>query len=171
MTDAPQYFRWDADKSVMIPYRKALADRTYVDGQEYRLGSIEERSDNSHKAFFAAVKSAWDNLPHAIAENYPTPDHLRKACLIETGFFDQQEYICTSKAEALRWATNIRGMDEYARVVVRGNIVVRRVAKSQSFRAMGKQDFQRSKEMVLDYLSALIGVKPEALQQNSGRAA
>ena len=171
MTDAPQYFRWDADKSAMIPWRKALADRTYVDQAEYRLGVIEERSVNSHKAYFAQVTEVWRNLPAKLAEHYPSPDHLRKDALIETGYFDQTVYGCASHAEALRWCPRVAADNDYARVIVNGSQIIKRVAKSQSYRAMGAKDFQASKSAVLDYLSDLIGVKLEALRENAGRAA
>lgn len=167
MTDTPQYFIWDAEHSAMIPRRKALADRQYVDGQEYRLGVIEERSANSHSHFFAALTEAWKNLPDDLAERFPTPDALRKYALIKAGFYDSSEFICKSNAEALRLAAFLRPIDEYGLVVTRDASVRRLVAKSQSLRAMGREDFQRSKTAVLEIVSALIGVTPKALAENA----
>ncbi|HZH10599.1 MAG TPA: hypothetical protein VEZ24_09525 [Microvirga sp.] len=62
-------------------------------------------------------------------------------------------------------------MDEYSVVVVRGPIVVVRKPKSQSRRAMGKEEFQQSKQAVLEIVSNMIGVQPEALTRNVGKAA
>jgi hypothetical protein len=45
------------------------------------------------------------------------------------------------------------------------------LALSQSYRAMGKKDFQESKDKVLAILADLIDVSPEVLGQNVGRAA
>ena len=167
MTDTPQYFVYDAERSVMVPRRKALADKQYVDGQEYRLGVIEERSANSHSHFFAALTKAWKNLPDDLAERFPTPDALRKYALIKAGFYDSSEFACASQAEALRLASFLRPIDEYALIVVKGNAVRRLVAKSQSTKAMGKDDFQQSKTAVLEIVSAMIGVAPKAVAENA----
>jgi hypothetical protein len=55
-------------------------------------------------------------------------------------------------------------MDDFA--IVSATEVTVRVwtAKSQSMKAMGKAEFQRSKTAVLDLVSAMIGVKPENLK-------
>ena len=65
----------------------------------------------------------------------------------------------------------MRGTDDLCQVVTRGGIVCRRVAKSQSMRAMCKADWQRSKDDILGWVSNLIGVAPETLRQNTARAA
>lgn len=163
ITAAPQYFSWDAKHSVMVPMRKALAERTYVDAETYRLGVIEERSDNSHKQYFASVNEAWKNLPELWAEQFATADHLRKYALIKCGFYNERMMVCRSKTEALRTVAFIRPMDEYALVLSKGPVVTVYTAKSQSYRAMGKADFQRSKDAVLGYLASLIGTTPHAL--------
>ncbi len=50
-------------------------------------------------------------------------------------------------------------------MVVSGATITEYRAKSQSLRAMGKQEFQASKDAVLGYISDLIGVKPSELEQ------
>ena len=62
-------------------------------------------------------------------------------------------------------------MDEYAIVTVSGPVVRKFTAKSQSISAMGKKDFQASKQAVLDFLSGSIGVDTGTLAENAGRAA
>ena len=170
-TPPPLPFTWDAERSVMIPRSPQYANRLFVDGEAYRLVVHEERSTDSHRHYFAAINEAWTNLPDEQAERFPTPDMLRKYALIETGYYTEHEFAASSKAEALRLAAFIRQIDEYAKIVIRDNIVIRRAAKSQSYRSMAKEDFQKSKTAVLDFISALVGVTPKALSDNAGRAA
>lgn len=158
---APMIFRWDGE--AMVPLRPRLADKEYVIGEEYRLGVIEERSGASHRHFFASVEDAWSNLPDDLADRFPTADHLRRHALIRCGYYDASEIVASSKAEALRVASFIRPMDEYALVIVKDCVVRRLTAKSQSMKAMGREEFQKSKTDVLEWCASQIGVKPEQL--------
>lgn len=171
MVIPPQTFTWDAERSVMVPRRTALANRTYVDGEGYRLDITEERSTNTHNHFFASLHEAWVNLPEAVSDRFVNEEHFRKDCLIETGFYNERTFVCTSKAEAIRLTQFLKPTQEYARFVIHGCVVVERTAKSQSVRAMGKDEFNRSKQAVLDYVSSLIGTTPAALQANAARVA
>lgn len=151
----------------MAPIKKAVADRVYTDREEYRLGVIEERSQNSHNHFFAMVAEAWENLPEDRAARFPTSEHLRKYCLIKSGYADERSIVTASNGEALRVAAFIKPMDTYAIVTVSGPVVRVYTAKSQSRKAMGAKDFQASKTAVLDMISALIGVTPAQLEKAS----
>ena len=91
-------------------------------------------------------------------------EHLRKYALIKTGFCDTQTWVCGSKAEATRWAANMRPEDEYSIVVAQGNTVLRFIAKSQKMRAMGAQEFQASKTAIMDFIAGLLDVAPAELQ-------
>ena len=164
---APQSFVWDAGRSVMVPVRKSIADKTYVDGEAYRLGVIEERSQNSHNHFFACVADAWLNLSADQTERWPTREHLRKYCLIKAGFADERSIVCVSAAEAQRVAAFVKPMDTYALVTVSGTCVRVYTAKSQSRKAMGARDFQASKTAVLEIVSALIGVTTKQLEASN----
>lgn len=155
----------------MVPLRSNSADRVYTDQEIYRLGVIEERSANSHSHFFAALNEAWQNLPEALAEQFPTVEHLRKYALIKAGFYDEKSLVCSSKAEAQRLAAFVKPMDGYAVVTVSEAVVRVFTAKSQSKRAMGAKDFQDSKQKVLDLVSAMIGSSSAQLAKNAGRAA
>lgn len=148
----------------MQPLNPRAADRAYVIGEVYRLVPHEERSARSHNHYFASLHEAWTNLPEEAAERFPSVDHLRKWALIKAGFRDERSIACSSKAEAQRIAAFVKPMDEFAVVVVREAVVVVLTAKSQSVKAMGKQDFQASKDAVLEIVSELIGVKPDQLQ-------
>ena len=74
-------------------------------------------------------------------------------------------------AEAVRVASFIKPMDDYAVVVPKGATVSVFTAKSQSMKAQGRKDFQESKTRVLDLLSDMIGVDRRTLDANAGRAA
>jgi len=167
----PQEFIWDADAMVMVPRSKAMACRTYVDGEAYRLDVVEERSINSHNHEFAWLHEAWKNLPETLADQYPTSEHLRKRALIDSGFYNETIIDCGTNAAALRVASHLRSRDGFALVIVRGAFVIERTAKSQSRRSMGKEEFQRSKTALMDTVAALIGTTPETLAANSGKAA
>lgn len=165
--NTPLAFRWTGSDMTPTVHSRALCDGRFVIGQVYMLETVEDRSSASHKHYFALVKEAWENLPEAEAEKFPSPEHLRKRALIMSGFSLQRDYACASSAEAMRLATVLRGIDEYAVVKISGPAVQFLTAKSQSNRAMKKADFQRSKDAVLAYASSLIGAPVSEL----GRAA
>lgn len=167
----PVYMTWDGDNMVPIPQHRKYADKQYVVGQLYPMTVQEERSQASHRQYFAALRDAWLNLPEAIAAEFLNEDHLRKYALIATGYCDKQSFPCASKAEAQRLQAFLAPIDSYAIVSVSGNVVTRWTAHSQSQRAMGKKTFQKSKDDVLNYVSAMVGVKPEALQENARKVA
>jgi hypothetical protein len=142
----------------------------YAEGEVLHIVNQEPRSTNSHKHYFSAVNEAWSNLPEEMAERWPTPDHLRKYALIRTGWCDSHSITCSSRAEALRVAAFIRPTDEFAVVDVKEAVVTRYVAKTQSYK-MGKEDFQRSKDEVLNFLAGLIGTTKKQLAQAGEKAA
>jgi hypothetical protein len=168
-TIPPLAYDWDGE--AMRPRHPKLADRHYVIGESYVLAPYEVRSRSSHCHQFAAINEAWMNLPESLAERFPTAEHLRKFALIRAGYCDSQTHVASSRAEAVRIAAFIRPTDEFAVVTVEGPTVTRYTAKSQSERAMGKAEFQRSKQAVLDVIAELIGVTPESLSASAGRAA
>lgn len=170
MTNIPPIeFTWDGE--AMVPRHPQRADRYYTVGERYPLLVHEARSMQSHSHFFAALHEAWTNLPEDQAALFPTVEHLRKWALIKAGFADERSIVCSSKAEAARLAAFIRPMDEFAVVTVKEAVVRVYTAQSQSMRAMGATEFQRSKQAVLDIVSAMIGTDPDALSANAGRAA
>ena len=161
----PQWFQWSGD--AMVPLNPKACDRQYVVGERYRLDHVEERSAATHAHFFACVNDAWENLPDNIAARVASPEHLRKFALIRTGYRDERSIVCSSKAEAQRLASFIKPMDDFAIVTTSEATVTVWTAKSQSMRAMGKKEFQASKDAVLDYLARMIGTTADQL----GRAA
>lgn len=160
-------------KGVFAPLKRAqnLTAAHYGEGEVVWVTPVEERSEVSHRHEFAWLREAWKNLPEHLAEHYPTPEHLRKRALIDAGFFNEQIIDAGSNAAALRVASYIRGEDDFALVIVRGPAVVIRKAKSQSRRSMDKDEFQASKQAVLETVSALIGVDPTDLQDREREVA
>lgn len=157
--------RWTGETFEPTDRFKATAEEQFYVGAAYWLNVEAERTEKSHRHEFGWVREAWKNLPETIAYLYPTAEHLRKRALIEGGFYTERVLDVGTNAAALRVAVFAREEDEFAHVVVRGPIVVVRKAKSQSHRAMGAADFQRSKQAILEIISALIGVDPGALLQ------
>lgn len=160
-------FTWNGE--AMTPARgfAQRCDAEFVVGAVYHLEAMEERSAASHRHYFAAVNEAWQNLPEAMVEQFPTSEHLRKWCLIRAGYHQSRDIVVSSKAEARRLAAFVKPLDGYAVVVAREAVVTVYTAESQSQRAMGKQRFQESKDAVLSLLGAMIGTDPVEI----GRAA
>jgi hypothetical protein len=158
-------FTWNGE--VMVPMRLLAAVKTYTPGQRYWLEEVSDRSWISHRHEFAFVANAWDNLPDALVETFPTSEHLRKAALIATGWYREMIIEAGNAAAALRVAAYAKGRDEFAHVVTRGPTVVVRWARSQRMHGhdrMDKAEFQRSKDDILGWISNLLGVDPERLR-------
>ncbi len=164
---APITFVWEGDAMVPLARFHKLCDKQFAVGAEYPLVVEEQRSHASHSHYFAALTEAWRNLREDVAENFPTVERLRKYALIKAGFADERSIVCSSKAEAQRVAAFIKPMDEYAIVVVREATIKVYTAQSQSMRAMGKKDFQASKDAVLDVVARMVGVTTEELRHNA----
>ena len=171
MSAAPRIMRFRWNGLAMVPLHPGVAKRQYEDGESYWLEARQERSINSHNHFFASLTEGWNNLPEHEAERYPSPDHLRRWLLIRAGYYDERTIVVGSKAEAQRVAAFVRPLDDYAVVVAKEATVSVFTAKSQSMRAMGRAEFQRSKDAVLDALANMIGVERKALEANAGQAA
>jgi hypothetical protein len=167
----PLPYSWDG--SVMRPLAAfaALAAESFGVGEVVALAPPELRSSPSHRHYFACIREAWVNLPEKYAQRFATDEHLRKYALIKTGFRDERSIVCTSKAEARRVAAFVRPIDDYAIITVEGRLIVQFTAKSQSAAAMGKSQFQASKEAVLGILADMIGVDPTTLADAADRSA
>lgn len=170
-TPPPLPCTWNGEAFVPLPRFAKLADRHYVIGEEYTLVVEEPRSQASHAHEFAWLAEAWKQLPEQLTESYPTPEHLRKRGLIQAGYFNEQIVDAGSTAAAVRVASAFRARDDFLLVIVRGPIVVIREAKSQSRRAMPGKEFQQSKTALMEVVASLVGVSPDALAKQAGRAA
>lgn len=159
-----QSFTWNGE--AMIPAKPRLADEAFVVGQHYWLEEASERSWASHRQEFAFVREGWTNLPYALAAKFPTPEHLRKAALIATGWFNETILSADSVAAARKVAAYAKSEDEFAHIRISGRTVVVRKARSQRMRGpgrMNKADFQASKDDILHWIASLLGVEPGEL--------
>lgn len=159
----PCYYSWDGDVMRPLPRFRHRCDDQFVIGETYRLLVQEERSAETHRHYFASLNEAWKNLPEELAPRFASVEHLRKWSLIKCGFSDERSIVCETTTDARRVAAFIAKLDEYAVIIIRGNVVSQFTAQSQSMRAMSKQVFQESKQAVLDLVSSMIGVTAAAL--------
>lgn len=146
----------------MVPFSAALADKEFVIGQTYVFEEVGQRSLVSHNHYMATVDDSWASLPEGMEVDFPSPDHLRKKMLIEAGFCDQADFVFSTNKDAILAAGALAAADDYCVVTVEGRAVRRWTAKSQSYKAMGKETFQRSKEAVLNLIAAILERKDQA---------
>ena len=174
MTHAPPLlWTWNEDAMTMPPRPAFLAEarRQFVDGGIYRLGEIEQRSDVSHSHQFAWLREAWRNLPEHYAQEFASPDALRRYALIKAGFYNETILDVGSNAVAIRVAQAMRALDSFSYIAVRDCFVIRREAKSQKKSEMDREEFQASKTAIMEIISAMIEVTPGQLSENAGKAA
>jgi hypothetical protein len=148
--------------------RPDAARGAYELGRKYWLDEVSERSWISHAHEFAFVAEAWNNLSEELMDKFPTPEHLRKAALIATGWYREMIIEAGNKEAALRVAAYVKGKDEFSHVVTRGPTVIVKTARSQRTRGhdrMDKDEFQNSKTSILQWIASLIGVDPETLEK------
>jgi hypothetical protein len=165
MTIPTLRFRWEGDS--FVPLAPKLADQHFVIGQDYSLSERRDRSDKSHSQYFSVVQWAWDNLPEELAEQLPDPEDLRAKALIATGYATPRQFVARSNAQALEIAAFISVYSGYRVISIHENIVTELQAKSQSYKAMGADEFKASKKDVIEYCAALIGVTVESLVKAS----
>lgn len=161
-------FIWNGETMTPMGRFRDKCKEAFTPGEYYKLEVMEERSWVSHKHYFACLHDAWVNLPskgHALEPWAQSVKHFRKYALIRTGWNNAQTWTCGSRAEADRMATALRSIasDDFAIVAIEGTTVTRFTAKSQSMKAMGKEDFQKSKDDVLTFVADLIGADPGQL--------
>ena len=76
--------------------------------------------------------------------------------------------MCGGLNAKLRWAANLRAeASEYALVVISETVVRVFKPKSQSVKAMGREEFQASKDAVFTALAKMIGVTTAELQNHA----
>jgi hypothetical protein len=169
MNDKPLILaRWNGEGFMPLDRFRERADELYVVGMIYQIDAKQPRSKPSHDHYFACVQKAWENLPEDIAHNFPHPESLRKYALIKCGFCDTASFVASSKAEAQRIATFIRPRSGYDILdLQKAPTITVFTAQTQSYRAMGKNEFQRSKDEVLGFLSAMIGVDVTTLLEEA----
>lgn len=126
----------------------------------------KQRTTQAHRHQFAAINDLWENLParHADAPYAKSAEAFRKHGLIQTGFCAVDTIVCENHDAAKETAPVVakfaRTAHGYALIVVRDNLVICTTPESQSYKAMGKERFQASKQAVLEWGESLLGVRP-----------
>lgn len=171
MTQPPRRFRFMWRDGVFVPENRlaSYCDETFGEGEVVTFERHEDRSMASHNHYFACIQTAWDNLPNA-EERFPTPESLRQWALIRSGHCTENTIVLDTPEQAAVVA-GFMGNSEGTIIVVRNNIIKKYTAKSQSMKAMNKDEFQRSKVDVLDTIAELIAVTRKRLEHNAGAAA
>lgn len=149
-----------------IPYmgHKKTANNQFVDGEVYTLNPDEQRSSARHRAYFAYVNKAWQSLPDKYLMDYPSSEHLRKRGLIECGYCTFNDFVASSKSEALRMLPFVKGLDQYALVILKDNVVRVYRAESQTYRAMKKERFNQSQEDVENWIAGILAIANDAAE-------
>jgi hypothetical protein len=171
MNTRPGPIRFIWRDGVLVPDGQRAArycDENFGEGEVVMMERHEERSDASHRHYFACIQEGWSNLPEA-DERFPTPEALRKWALVRNGYCTESSIVCSSPDQAHTVAA-FMGYTEGVVIVVRDNVVKRFIAKSQSLKAMNKQEFQQSKDVVLDTIAELIRVKRSRLEKAGEQA-
>lgn len=171
MNNAPRHLRFMWRDGVFVPEGLRMAaycNDTFGEGEIVTFERHEDRSDASHRHYFATIAEAWRTLPES-DNRFPTPEALRKWALIRSGYHTTSDVVLASEEDA-RTVAAFMGTSEGTLIVVRGNVVRRYVAKSQSVKAMNKQEFQKSKTDVLDTIAELLAVKRRQLEEAGARA-
>lgn len=165
MSQPPRLFRMMWRDGVFVPEGRTAhyCSDEFGEGEIVTFERHEERSTRSHNHYFACINEAWSNLPEG-DERFPTPESLRKWALIRSGHHTEASIVCSSPEQAHTVAA-FMGFTEGVIIVVRDNVVKRYVAKSQSYKTMNKEEFQRSKTDVLDTIAELIAVKRRRLEE------
>ena len=170
MNDRPLLFRWNG--TAMIPLHGKIAGERYTVNEVYSLTQEEYRSSASHKHFFAIIHDAWMQLPEDIMDELPSSEHLRAWALCKAGYCDKEIIKCASNDDAIRLAAITKSAGSKIRIVeVTGKIVTIWTPHSQSVKAMGAKEFQRSKDKILNVIAELIHVDPTTLKREGGMAA
>lgn len=163
----PCAFIWNSREMVPLDRFRALANRQFRAGQEYALVPHQGRSEKAHGLYFKCVEVTWQNLPHGVAERYPTSEHLRKWALIQEGYADEHTMVCDSEEKAREVAGLARSLDGYAVIRVSGNIVTVWTAQSQDKHHMGHEVFQKSMDSVLSRLADMLGITVKELTEEA----
>jgi hypothetical protein len=171
----PVRYQWTGEVWKPFPAFAADCQAEFVEGEARWLDAIQDRSMANHRHYFAALSTAWATLPEDLALRFPTPKDLRKWCLIETGWFiEEQPFVMINPTAALRLCHLLSREYPDDRIYVDPGdtrVVRWKQAKSQSLKAMGAKAFKQSKEDVLNKCAQLIEVTPEELRSNAGKAA
>ncbi len=160
-------FIWTGREMVPLDRFRRLAERQYHAGQEYVLIDHKGRSEESHRHYFSCVRKGWESLPQEYDGKFPSPEALRKRCLVLEGYADQTDHFCEDDEEAAKLIILIRKFDPYAVMKRSGRILTVWVAQSQDHASMGHKEFEASKTRVLERIAHMCGISLKELTDNA----
>ncbi len=159
MNEQPIIYRWTGETfEPSTNYQAHLAGQRYEAGQTVPLIEWYQRSDKSHDHYFATLHDLWLSLPEHLDREFPNEEVFRAHGIIKTGYCIKRQLVLRSRAAAEEVAAFMRPSSPLAIITVEGSVVTEWTAESQAYRAMGKRRFQESKDAVLDWAAALVGV-------------
>ena len=127
----------------------------------------EHRSSESHRHLFAVIADVWGSLPEGYAEEWASPEALRKWCLVKIGHCTTSKIVCASNQEAINLVIAARALDAYAVITMDGKIVTISQAKSIAGNKVKRAEFQEIKDKVFDVLSQIIGTDATTLRKEA----
>ncbi len=163
-------FIWDGKARALRvqPDYARRAAAMFTHGYGYLM--VPDRTPEDHRHFFALIRLAWENLPHHLGNEFPSPEMLRKKALVRTGFYNEARIAHETEEDACKTATFAANADGFALVSRRGTWVIVRTPKSQAEGAMPREEFRASKEAILAFVSNLIGVDVTTLRKQAEAA-
>ena len=163
-------FEWDGEVARPLRRFEAQAARELVIGEVYLFEPVEEAQSARDRAYHAAIREAWTNLPEHIAEEFPNPTDFRKYLLVKAGFCTTTRLPFASARAAIDALPLLRY--DGAVVQVAGAVVTVRRPMSQKLRGgMSKEERHRSYQETQDLAASMIGVSQNDLASNAARAA
>jgi hypothetical protein len=170
-TTAGILWKWDGACMRPTAGHQSRASIKFVQGRTYRLEE-RDRSAESHDHYMACVQKVWENLPEGLPYKWANVTEMRRWALIQAGYFDEVKIPCedleTAGSVSLKMKKMLRAIDKYSQIDVGEEgmedfTLIIWVARSQSYSAMTRKEFEASKEAVLRLLGEIIGTTPEQL--------
>lgn len=161
----PLTFLGDGRFEATTKYHADRLAKLYGQGEIVTVEEVQERSLKSHAHYFAVINEAWRTLPEAMADDFPSAEHLRKWALIKAGYCTETKMVLRTNAEAIAVAAFIGQLDGFAVCQVVDRVVTVWRAESQSMKAMKKERFQRSKDDVLAVIATLLHTEPNKIEE------
>lgn len=169
--------RWQGDVFEPLPSEQAHCNDTFTVGAIYKFEPVYPRSMNSHRHMFAFIREGYDQLPEEWAQQFENAEHLRAWLLIMERYANVEEFQFDTPRDM---ETSFHLAQKLARLEKSYAIIRKRPAelryfvitpKSMSQRNMPPAEFREAKNKLLARLSSMIGITPEELRDNAGRAA
>lgn len=156
----PMIYEGNGKFSASSIYHKMRCEKMFGAGQEITFEELGDRNMNRHRMYFARLKELWLTLPESMAEDFPSPEALRKFALVRTGYCTQKKIVCRSNQDAIETAAFIESLGTYVICEVVMRVLTIWVPQSQAVRNMGKSEFDKSVTDVLDYCERLVRSEP-----------